>query len=38
MRRRRTNHYTDHRIFKETADRTKSINVYPVITRGGFRL
>ena len=36
--RRRTNKHTDSRVFRETADRTKAINVYPMLTRGGFRL
>lgn len=36
--RRRTNRRTDRRIFRETADKTKAINAYPVLTRGGFRL
>lgn len=36
--RRRTNRYRDHRAFSNFADRTKSINLYPVLTRGGFRL
>lgn len=30
--------YKDHRVFRDTADRTKAINVFPVLTRGGFRL
>lgn len=36
--RRRTKPYKDHRVFRDTADRTKAINVFPVLTRGGFRL
>lgn len=36
--RRRTNRYKDKKVFARTADRSKSINVWPVLTRGGFRL
>lgn len=36
--RRKMKPYRDRRVFRDTADRTKAINVYPVLTRGGFRL
>lgn len=36
--RRNTNRRVDHRAFSRYADRTKLINVHPIITRGGFRL
>lgn len=28
----------DKRIFKHSADKTKKINIYPVVPRGGIRL
>lgn len=36
--RRKTNSRVDRRAFSRYADKTKSINVHPIITRGGFRL
>ncbi len=38
MRRRTMNPARDRRVYRETADRTKAINLYPILTRGGFRL
>ena len=38
MRRKRMSPARDRRVYRETADRTKAINVYPILTRGGFRL
>lgn len=29
---------TDKRVFKKTAERTKSVNLYPTTARGGIRL
>lgn len=28
----------DRKIFSQTADKTKAVNVRPIVTRGGFRL
>lgn len=30
--------YKDRRVFSHTADKTKAVNVRPMIMRGGFRL
>lgn len=38
MRRRPVKANKDRRIFRQTADKTKVVNVRPVSTRGGFRL
>lgn len=38
MRRMRVNRNRDRRYFSKTADRTKKINVKPVVMRGGIRL
>lgn len=38
MRRKPTNRGKDRRVFRQTADRTKAVNVRPVVMRGGFRL
>lgn len=38
MRRKPTNRGKDGRIFRQTADKTKAVNVRPTIMRGGFRL
>lgn len=36
--RKRTKKKVDSRIFRETADRTKRLNINPVVMRGGIRL
>lgn len=36
--RRRTNRRTDKKVFRETASKTKKINISPIIMRGGIRL
>lgn len=38
MRRKPTSRGKDCRVFRQTADRTKAVNVRPVVMRGGFRL
>lgn len=39
MRKRRSvRAYKDKRVFSNTADKTKAVNVRPMIMRGGFRL
>lgn len=39
MRKRKTvRAYKDRRVFTNTADKTKAVNVRPMIMRGGFRL
>lgn len=38
MKRVRTIRAKDKRIFRETADRTKAVNVAPKLMRGGYRL
>lgn len=38
MRRMKAKRRLDGRIFSRTADRTKAVNVTPILTRGGFRL
>lgn len=39
MKRKRTHRFTDKRVFRHTADRTKAINMSkPMVMRGGFRL
>lgn len=38
MRRRKMNARKDRRMFSRTADKTRMINLYPVVMRGGFRL
>lgn len=38
MRRSKTKRVKDSRIFSRTADRTKAVNVTPILMRGGFRL
>lgn len=37
MMRKPTNRKVDRRIFKSTADRVKSVNIYPTQMRGGYR-
>lgn len=37
MKRKKTIHRIDRRVFRLTADRTRAINVKPPIVRGGFR-
>lgn len=36
--RKSTHKSTDRRVFKNTADRTKALNIRPILMRGGFRL
>ena len=36
--RKRLSRGKDRRVFSQTADKTKRVNVRPVVTRGGFRL
>ena len=38
MARKRVNKRRDRRIFKQTANKTKAINVSPKVMRGGIRL
>lgn len=39
MKRKRVYRFKDKKVFRNTADRTKAINMYsPVVMRGGFRL
>lgn len=38
MKRTAMSHGTDRRVFASTADRSKLINVKPIIMRGGIRL
>lgn len=38
MKRRRMFPNTDRRVFRSTADRIKSINIRPMVMRGGIRL
>lgn len=38
MRRKPVKANKDRRIFRQTADKTKAVNVHPISTRGGFRL
>lgn len=33
-----THKSTDRRVFRNTADKTKALNVRPILMRGGFRL
>lgn len=34
----KTSRYTDRKIYRQTAQKTKKINVKPVVSRGGIRL
>lgn len=38
MKRKKVSRKGSRRLFKATADKTKSVNVRPVLMRGGFRM
>lgn len=38
MKRKKVSRSGSRRLFKKTADKTKSVNVKPVLMRGGFRM
>lgn len=38
MKRKKVSRSGSRRLFRKTADKTKSINVRPVLMRGGFRM
>lgn len=38
MKRKKVSRSGSRRLFKKTADKTKSVNVRPVLMRGGFRM